>query len=324
MSTTTPNSVASRPILSVTNHLRGIDNFDEWHFELTTIVLQGEGLTAQATKCADVEVVWSMKGLRRALRVLDGDVKKLRAHQEEVVSRPSDASPLPPPTLDALPVALSSPVAEYLAEHRSTVLATARAAKGQMDQMVRTELADVERSCALVYASLSDSVRRDAAAANLNKCAHCVITWLRSKFCSEEQKHASAVTVYTKFHTFKFERHVSLEVNLGMFDKLRHSVEKLDGGRTLSDSHLSSALLASLPPCITPDLHVWRGARPSIPYAELRTLLAQHWHDLTLRLDSNVGASTWWIEPSSANRQRVRQPVPPRPTRSGTRHSWHL
>ncbi|RHY28417.1 hypothetical protein DYB32_001701, partial [Aphanomyces invadans] len=84
MSTTTPNSVASRPILSVTNHLRGIDNFDEWHFELTTIVLQGEGLTAQATKCADVEVVWSMKGLRRALRVLDGDVKKLRAHQEEV------------------------------------------------------------------------------------------------------------------------------------------------------------------------------------------------------------------------------------------------
>ncbi|RHY25965.1 hypothetical protein DYB32_007982 [Aphanomyces invadans] len=79
-----PNSVASRPILFVTNHLRGNDNFDEWHFELTTIVLQGEGLTAQATKCADGEAVRSMKGLHRALQVIDGDVEKLRLHQQEV------------------------------------------------------------------------------------------------------------------------------------------------------------------------------------------------------------------------------------------------
>ncbi|RHY21525.1 hypothetical protein DYB32_009793 [Aphanomyces invadans] len=132
-------------------------------------------------------------------------------------------------------------MAEKLGEHRSAVLTVARAAKEELDHMVRKELAEVERSCALVCASLSDSVRRDAAVVNLNKCVHYIIFWLRRKCCSQEKKHASAVTVHTKFHTFKFERHVSLEVNLGMFDKLGHGVEKLDDGQILSASHLSSA-----------------------------------------------------------------------------------
>ncbi|ETV91983.1 hypothetical protein H310_13622 [Aphanomyces invadans] len=210
MSPPTPNSVASRPSLHVTNHL-SVDNFDEWHFELTAIVLQGEGLSNHATKCAGVEAAWSMKGLHQALRILDGDVKKIRSHQEQEASCLSDASPLPPPALDELTAALALPIAEYLAKHRSTVLVEAQAAKVQLEQMIRNELADVERSCALVYISLSNSVRRDAAAANLNNCAHCIIFWLRSKFCSEEQKYVSAVTVYTKFHTFKLERSVSFE-----------------------------------------------------------------------------------------------------------------
>ncbi|RHY81419.1 hypothetical protein DYB31_016020, partial [Aphanomyces astaci] len=77
-------------------------------------------------------------------------------------------------------------------------------------------------------------------------------------------------------HTFKFMPHVSLDVNLQAFDKMRTAVEKLEG-RPLSDSHLASALLAALPECIAPDLFVWRGAQPSIPYKNMRQLLQQHW-----------------------------------------------
>ncbi|RHY81997.1 hypothetical protein DYB26_014668 [Aphanomyces astaci] len=116
----------------------------------------------------------------------------------------------------------------------------------------------------LVYASLSEAVRRDAAGANLGQCIHCIIEWL-GKFFIEEQKFASAVDVYTKFHGFKFERYWSLDGSLATFDKLRKAVEKRES-TTLSDSHLASVLLSALPDCIAHDVQVWRGARPSIPY----------------------------------------------------------
>ncbi|RHY03235.1 hypothetical protein DYB28_014362 [Aphanomyces astaci] len=65
-----------------------------------------------------------------------------------------------------------------------------------------------------------------AAAAKFGQCAHCIIEWLRGKFCSEEQKFASAVDVYTKLHSFKFERYCSIDGSLATLDKLRKAVEK--------------------------------------------------------------------------------------------------
>ncbi|RHZ38835.1 hypothetical protein DYB26_013651 [Aphanomyces astaci] len=219
MSSTASSAAATRPTLSVVHHLRGLDNFDEWHFELTTIVFQGEGLTTQATQCTGVEAKWSIKGLTRAFRVLDGDTKKLRRHIDDAVLRPSSEPPLPPPVLDDVAPKLIDPMMEYLAEHRSAKFLEARAAKAALEHLLKSEHADVERSIALVYASLSEA-------------------WLCGKFCSEEQKFASAVDVYTKFHGFKFERYCSLDGSLATFDKLRKAVEKRES-TTLSDSHLA-------------------------------------------------------------------------------------
>ncbi|ETV72292.1 hypothetical protein H257_12462 [Aphanomyces astaci] len=166
------------------HHLRGLDNFDEWHFELTTIVLQGEGLTTQATQCAGVDAKWFIKELTRASRVLDADTRKLRRHIDDEVLHPSSEPPLPPPVLDDVEPKLIDPMMEYLTEHRLVKFLEARAAKASLEELIKTEHADVERSIALVYASLSESVRRNAAAANLVPCAHCIIEWPRGKFCS--------------------------------------------------------------------------------------------------------------------------------------------
>ncbi|KAF0714764.1 hypothetical protein AaE_011499, partial [Aphanomyces astaci] len=69
---------------------------------------------------------------------------------------------------------------------------------------------------------------------------------------------------------------------------MRTAVEKLEG-RPLSDSHLASALLAALPECIVPDLFVWRGAQPSIPYKNMRQLLEQHWPGLVTKYPHYLG-----------------------------------
>ncbi|RHY69909.1 hypothetical protein DYB30_012573 [Aphanomyces astaci] len=166
------------------HHLRGLDNFDEWHFELTTIVLQGEGLTTQAAQCTGVDAKWFIKELTRASRVLDADTKKLRRHIDDEVLHPSSEPPLPPPVLDDVEPKLIDPMMEYLAEHRLVKFLEARAAKASLEELIKTEHGDVERSIALVYASLSEAVRRNAAAANLVPCAYCIIEWPRGKFCS--------------------------------------------------------------------------------------------------------------------------------------------
>ncbi|RQM11208.1 hypothetical protein B5M09_011936 [Aphanomyces astaci] len=173
---------------------------------------------------------WPRRSITSLPRVLNADLKTVPG---------SSASP--PKLIDL--------IMEYLAEHRSAKFLEARVAIAALEHLLKSEHGDVERSIALVYASLSEAVRRDAAAANLGQCAHCIIEWLRGNFCSEEQKFASAVDVHTKFHGFKFERYCSLNGSLATFDKLRKAVEKRES-TTLSDSHLASVLLSALPDCI--------------------------------------------------------------------------
>ncbi|KAF0775550.1 hypothetical protein AaE_000750, partial [Aphanomyces astaci] len=94
---------------------------------------------------------------------------------------------------------------------------------------------------------------------------------------------------YTPSSTaLKFERYCSLDGSLANFDKLRKAVEKRES-TTLSDSHLASVLLSALPDCIAHDVQVWRGARPSIPYTQLRELSPQHWHELTQKHPDFLG-----------------------------------
>ncbi|KAF0711879.1 hypothetical protein AaE_012177, partial [Aphanomyces astaci] len=126
--------------------------------------------------------------------------------------------------------------------------------------------------------------QRDTAAGIRDECAHCMFSLLRQKFSSDEQKHATAISVYQRLHTFKFKPHVNLQV----FEKMRTAVERLEG-RPLSDSHLASALLAALPECIAPELFVWRGAQPSIPYKNMRQLLEQHWPGLVTKYPHYLG-----------------------------------
>ncbi|RHY87586.1 hypothetical protein DYB35_001598, partial [Aphanomyces astaci] len=285
----------SRAALPFTQRLLGAENFDEWFFELTSVILAGEDLTEMATHCAQVETATSMKGLRRAYKVLLNDCKRIRQHQAEAAALPAGSPPLPPLTLDAHPP-LGPELTEWLADNRSTDEAIAKSIRNHVDELIKLEKTAIARSCALVYASLSPTVQRDAAAmaqrdaaAGIrDECAHCIISSLRRKFSSDEQKHATAISVYQRLHTFKFKPHVSLDVNLQAFDKMRTAVEKLEG-RPLSDSHLASALLAALPECIAPDLFVWRGAQPSIPYKNMRQLLEQHWPGLVTKYPHYLG-----------------------------------
>ncbi|ETV68195.1 hypothetical protein H257_15775 [Aphanomyces astaci] len=149
----------------------------------------------------------SIKGLTRSFRVLDADTKKLRRHIDDEVLRPSSEPPLLPPVLDDVAPKLIDPIMEYLAEQRSVKFLKARAVKAALKQLIKTEHADVERSIVLVYALLSEAVRR-------------------GRKIREEQKFASAVDVYTKLHSFKFERYCSIDGSLATLDKLRKAVEK--------------------------------------------------------------------------------------------------
>ncbi|KAF0711884.1 hypothetical protein AaE_012176, partial [Aphanomyces astaci] len=84
----------SRAALPFTQRLLGAENFDEWFFELTSIILAGEDLTEMATHCAQVETATSMKGLRRAYKVHP-------AAPSRSAALPAGSPPLPPLTLDA-------------------------------------------------------------------------------------------------------------------------------------------------------------------------------------------------------------------------------
>ncbi|RHY92415.1 hypothetical protein DYB31_016472 [Aphanomyces astaci] len=55
--------------LPFTQRLLGTGNFDEWFFELTSVIIASEDLTEMATHCAQVETATSMKGLRRAYKL---------------------------------------------------------------------------------------------------------------------------------------------------------------------------------------------------------------------------------------------------------------
>ncbi|RHY07929.1 hypothetical protein DYB25_013705 [Aphanomyces astaci] len=282
-----PPTSSSRAALPITHRLVGAEDYDDWFLELTSIILPGEALDSMATQCTEVEAVWSMKGLIRAFRVLDSDVRRIRHHLDAAANVQPGTTPPPPLTLDTHKV-VGAALTEWLSINRSTNEVLAKAIRADIESKLKAESAAVSRACALVQASLSDTVRRDIAAANLEKCAHCIISKLRGKYCSEEQKHATAISVYQRLHAFKFRPHASLDANLQAFDKLRTAVEKLEG-HPLSDSHLASALLAALPSCIMQDYYMWRGPKPSIPYQDMRRLLEQHWPDLTLKYPSILG-----------------------------------
>ncbi|RHZ38799.1 hypothetical protein DYB26_010922, partial [Aphanomyces astaci] len=282
-----PPTSSSRAALPITHRLVGAENYDDWFLELTSIILPGEALDSMATQCTEGEAVWSMKGLIRAFRVLDSDVRRIRHHLDAAANVQPGTTPPPPLTLDTHKV-VGAALTEWLSINRSTNEVLAKAIRADIESKLKAESAAVSRACALVQASLSDTVRRDIAAANLEKCAHCIISKLRGKYCSEEQKHATAISVYQRLHAFKFRPHASLDANLQAFDKLRTAVEKLEG-HPLSDSHLASALLAALPSCIMQDYYMWRGPKPSIPYQDMRRLLEQHWPDLTLKYPSILG-----------------------------------
>ncbi|RHZ18271.1 hypothetical protein DYB26_001910, partial [Aphanomyces astaci] len=187
-----PPTSSSRAALPITHRLVGAENYDDWFLELTSIILPGEALDSMATQCTEVEAVWSMKGLIRAFRVLDSDVRRIRHHLDAAANIQPRTTPPPPLTLDTHKV-VGAALTEWLSINRSTNEVLAKAIRADIESKLKAESAAVSRACALVQASLSDTVRRDIAAANLEKCAHCIISKLRGKYCSEEQKHATAI-----------------------------------------------------------------------------------------------------------------------------------
>jgi hypothetical protein len=66
-------------------------------------------------------------------------------------------------------------VAAWLSEHRSTDDAQSRAAKQELEQLIKQDQLDTQRACALVYASLAPPIQREAASASLTDCAHCIM-----------------------------------------------------------------------------------------------------------------------------------------------------
>ncbi|ETV67677.1 hypothetical protein H257_16148 [Aphanomyces astaci] len=140
----------SRAALPFTQRLLGAENFDNSFFEYTSVILAGEDLTEMATN---------------SYKVLLNDCKCIRLHQAEAVALPEGSPPLPPLTIDA---------------HLQPL-------DGRGDELIKLEKTAISRSCALVYASLSPTVQRDAAAEIRDECAHCIISSLRWKFSSDEQ-----------------------------------------------------------------------------------------------------------------------------------------
>ncbi|RLO09690.1 hypothetical protein DYB28_001095 [Aphanomyces astaci] len=239
----------SRAALPFMQRLLGDENFDEWFFQHTSVILAGEDLTEMATHCAQVETATSMKGLRRAYKVLlnmiasaSGCTKPKRQHCQPAYRHSHHWVRSSPSGLlrDRL--------------FRSTEKAIVKSIRKRVDELIKLEKTAIARSCALIYASLSPTVQRDA---------------------------------LLGFAT-NFKPHVSLDVDLQAWDKMRTVVEKLEG-RPLSDSHLASALLAALPECIAPDLFVWCGAQPSIPYTNMRQLLEHHWPSLVTKYPHYLG-----------------------------------
>ncbi|RLO04077.1 hypothetical protein DYB28_005170, partial [Aphanomyces astaci] len=151
----------SRAALPFTQRLLGAENFDEWFFELSSFILAGEDLTEMATHCAQVET---------AYKVLLNDCKRIRLHQAEV--------------LHCLPAHRLSHHSRSTPTHHWVI---AKSIRNHVDELIKLEKTAIARSCALVYASLSPTVQRDAAAmaqrdaaAGIrDECAHCIISSLR-------------------------------------------------------------------------------------------------------------------------------------------------
>ncbi|RQM19612.1 hypothetical protein B5M09_011558 [Aphanomyces astaci] len=107
-------------------------------------------------------------GLIRAFRVLDSDVRRIRHHLDAAANVQPGTTPPPPLTLDTHKV-VGAALTEWLSINRSTNEVLAKAIRADIESKLKAESAAVSRTCALVQASLSDTVRRDIAAANLEK-----------------------------------------------------------------------------------------------------------------------------------------------------------
>ncbi|RHZ05595.1 hypothetical protein DYB37_013615 [Aphanomyces astaci] len=104
-----------------------------------------------------------MKALRRAYKVLLNDYQRIRLHQAEAAALPVGAPPLAPLTLDAHP-SLGPELTEWLVDNCSKEKETAKSIRNGVDDLIQLEKTSIARSCAMVYASLSPTVQRDAAA----------------------------------------------------------------------------------------------------------------------------------------------------------------
>ncbi|ETV65284.1 hypothetical protein H257_17939 [Aphanomyces astaci] len=224
-----PPPFSPRTALPITHRLLGAENYDDWFLELTSIILLREGWDSMATQCTEVEAV---------------DVSRIR-HHLDAAANVQPGTTLLHLLLLCTPTRSWGPrITEWLNINRSTNAVFANAIRADIESKLKAESAAVSRACTLVQLSLSDTIWRDIAASNLEKCAYCIITKLRGKYCSEDQKHATAISVYQRLHAFKFRPQASLDANVQAFDKLRTAVEKLEG-YPLSDSHLPRSTAGS-------------------------------------------------------------------------------
>ncbi|RHY97445.1 hypothetical protein DYB31_002831, partial [Aphanomyces astaci] len=146
-----PPTSSSRAALPITHRLVGAENYDDWFLELTSIILPGEALDSMATQCTEVEAVWSMKGLIRAFRVLDSDVRRIRHHLDAAANIQPRTTPPPPLTLDTHKV-VGAALTEWLSINRSTNEVLAKAIRADIESKLKAESAAVSRACALVQA----------------------------------------------------------------------------------------------------------------------------------------------------------------------------
>ncbi|RHZ31103.1 hypothetical protein DYB26_011064 [Aphanomyces astaci] len=128
-----PPTSSSRAALPINHRLVGAENYDDWILELTSIILPGEALDSMATQCTEVEAVWSMKGLIRAFRVLDSDI---RHHLDAAANVQPGTTPPPHLTLDTHK-GVGAALTEWLSINRSTNEVLAKAIRADIESKLK-------------------------------------------------------------------------------------------------------------------------------------------------------------------------------------------
>ncbi|RHY83354.1 hypothetical protein DYB31_004228 [Aphanomyces astaci] len=202
-------------------------------------------------------------------------------------------------TNGAVPLIVSRPPATAVAQATGTVTTTKTAAPTKTTRA--TPHWDQTPSAALpptaTNATLSDAAQYDSRSLGTND--YTLVVYLQDVY------HISDLhfTLFSVGRGLHMDRHKKFSITpqestlatcdgkftttydedtgfFSQFDKLHKTVE-IRESTTLTDSHLASVSLSSLPDCIEHDVQVWPGARPSIPDTQLREFLPQHWYELT-------------------------------------------